>query len=36
MEHFDTSAKHSLYYIPMQHWGFLYFVLAGFAGVLSR
>jgi len=36
MEHFDTSAKHSLYYIPMQYWGFLYFVLALFAGVLSR
>lgn len=36
MEQFDTSAKHSLYYIPMQYWGFLYFVLALFAGVLSR
>jgi hypothetical protein len=35
MEYFDKSAKHSLYYIPMQHWGFLYFALALVAGVPS-
>ena|SRR5215472_14016337 len=29
LEYFDKSARHSLYFIPMQYWGFLYVALAG-------
>lgn len=36
MQHFDKSAKHSLYYVPMQYWGLFYCVFALFAGVLFR
>jgi len=35
-EYFDTSAAHSLYYVPLQYWGFAYCLLALLAVVASR
>src|SRR5262245_13642308 len=31
LQYFDKSARHSLYFVPMQYWGLLYCALAGLA-----
>jgi hypothetical protein len=36
MQYFDKSARHSLYYVPMQYWGLCYCALALITAVLLR
>jgi hypothetical protein len=36
LQYFDKSARHSLYFIPMQYWGLFYCALALVAAVLYR
>jgi hypothetical protein len=36
LEYFDTWAKHSMYYVPLQYWGLFYCLLAVSAVVAFR
>jgi hypothetical protein len=36
LRYFDKSAKHSLYFIPMQYWGLFYCALVITIAVLNR
>jgi hypothetical protein len=36
LRYFDKSAKHSLYFVPMQYWGLFYCVLVITIALLNR
>jgi hypothetical protein len=36
LRYFDKSAKHSLFFIPMQYWGLVYCAIVILIAVLSR